>query len=164
MAKANKHTTTPKKQRGKEPGKGLAFIDATRRRKVATAPSSATPSSPLMTYQQALDLTPAGDHEQRGIIESQLGLVYYRAGDTREALRHYQQAIQQEEARGDIYGAGRARYNIALLHAEVGRIGDAILYARAALDNYQQAGPGAATDVAEAEQLIAGLNSPTADT
>ena len=48
------------------------------------------------------------------------------------------------EARGDIFGAGQTRYNIALLLDDAGRTGDALLYARAALDNFQQAGPGAA--------------------
>ena len=81
----------------------------------------------LRCYQQALDLTPADDHEYRAIIENQLGTIYGRAGDTRQALRHYQQSIQHDEARGDIYGAGQTRYNIALLLADDGRVGDALL-------------------------------------
>ena len=112
-------------------------------------------------YQQALDLIPADDHENRATIENQLGIIYHRAGDTGQALRHYQQAIQHDEARGDIYGAGQTRYNIALLLAGAGRVSDALLYARAALDNYQQAGPGAAADAAQAEQLIADLEQPS---
>ncbi len=111
----------------------------------------------LHGYHQALDLTPADDHDQRGITEHQLGNIYSRAGDTRQALRHYQQAIQHEEAQGDIYRAGQTRYNIALLLANDGRISDALLYARAALDNFRQAGPGAATEATEAEQLVASL-------
>ncbi len=111
----------------------------------------------LRYYQQALDLTPADDHEKRAITENQLGLIYRRAGDTGQALRHYQQSIQHDEARGNIYGAGQTRYNIALLLAGVGRTSDALLYARAALDNFQQAGPGAASDADAARQLIADL-------
>ena len=72
----------------------------------------------IRSYQQALDLIPADDQETRAISEHQLGDVYGRAGDTGQALRHYQQAIQHEEARGDIFGAGQTRYNIALLLAE----------------------------------------------
>jgi tetratricopeptide (TPR) repeat protein len=112
----------------------------------------------LRSYQQAVDMTPADDHEIRAVIEHQLGLIYRRAGDTRQALRHYQRSIQHEEARGNIYGAGQTRYSIALLLARGGRTGDALAYARAALDNFEQAGPGAAADTADAERLIARLD------
>jgi tetratricopeptide (TPR) repeat protein len=111
----------------------------------------------LRHYWQALDLFSADDHQHRGITEYQLGSVYLRAGDTGQALRHYQQAIQHEEARGNIFGAGRARYNIALVLNEDGRTSDALHYARAALDNYQQVGPGAASNANRARQLIAHL-------
>jgi tetratricopeptide (TPR) repeat protein len=108
-------------------------------------------------YQQALSLTPAGDHEFRAITQNQLGNIYRSAGDTGQALRHFQQALQHDEARGDIYEAGRTRYNIALLLADASRFSDALLYARAALGNYQQVGPGAADRVDRAQQLIAEL-------
>ena len=111
----------------------------------------------LHSYQQSLDLTPADDHRTRGITENQFGFALRRAGDTGEALRHYQRAIQHEEARGYIYGAGQTRYNIALLLANDGQTGDALHYARAALDNFQQAGPGAVDDADDARQLIAAL-------
>jgi tetratricopeptide (TPR) repeat protein len=109
----------------------------------------------LRSYQQSLDLTPADDHETRGIIEHQFGNIFGRAGGTVQALHHYQRALQHKEARGDIYAAGQTRYNIALLLARDGRTGDALHYARAALDNYQQAGADADAD--DARQLIAGL-------
>jgi tetratricopeptide (TPR) repeat protein len=114
-------------------------------------------SAALHSYQQALDLTPADDHELLGSIGNQLGIIYRRARDTRQALRHYQQSIQHKEARGDICGAGQTRYNIALLLDDDGRTSDALLYARAALANFQQAGPGATTDTAKAEWLITRL-------
>ena len=111
----------------------------------------------LRSYQQSLDLTPADDHQARGNWENQLGIIFAQAGDTGQALRHYQKSIQHKEARGDIYAAGLTRYNIALLHACDGRISDALHYARAALDNYRQAGPGAASDAADAQRLITTL-------
>jgi tetratricopeptide (TPR) repeat protein len=111
----------------------------------------------LRYYQQSLDLTAPADHEHRAVIEHQLGNIYRWAGDTRQALRHYQQAIQHDEARGDVYRAGHTRERIVFLLAGDGRISDALLYARAALRNYQQAGPGAASAVAGAERLIAEL-------
>ena len=111
----------------------------------------------LHSYQQALELTPADYHDQRGLTEHQLGVIYHRAGDTAEALRHYQRAIQHIEAQGDLFEAGRARSNIAILLAGDGRISDALHYARAALDNYEQAGPGAAAGADRARRLIAEL-------
>ena len=111
----------------------------------------------LRCYRQALDLTPADDYESRGATEMDLGNLYRLAGDTRQALRHYQQAIQHQEARGNVYVAGQTRYNIAVLLAEDARVGDALDYARAALDNYRQGGPGAADRADRARQLIAEL-------
>jgi tetratricopeptide (TPR) repeat protein len=111
----------------------------------------------LRSYLQALDLTPADDHEMRAMTENQLGNVYLRVGDTGQALRHYQQSLKHEEARGDIYGAGGIRWNIALLLARGGRISDALQYARAALTNFEQAGPGAATAAGRVRQLIVEL-------
>jgi tetratricopeptide (TPR) repeat protein len=111
----------------------------------------------LHSYLQALDLTPTDDHEQRGLTENQLGATYRRAGDTHQALRHYQQSIKHEEARGNIHGAGQTRYNIALLLADDGQFGDALHYARAALDSYQQAGLGAAADADAVRALITDL-------
>jgi tetratricopeptide (TPR) repeat protein len=111
----------------------------------------------LHSQQRALELTPADDHEYRGAFENQLGIIFSKAGDTGQALRHYQRSLQHKEARGDIYGAGATRYNIALLLRDAERIGDALQYAHAALDNYRQVGPGAAASAAEVEQLIAAL-------
>ncbi|MCA1694445.1 MAG: hypothetical protein LC749_06815, partial [Actinobacteria bacterium] len=67
---------------------------------------------------------------------------------------HYQQSIQHEEARGNTYGAGHTRYNIAQLLNQAGRPGDALHYARAALNNYRDVGPGATTDAQQAQTLI----------
>jgi tetratricopeptide (TPR) repeat protein len=111
----------------------------------------------LRGYQQGLDLALADDHEARAVRENQLGAIYSRAGDTRQALRHYQQSIKHKEARGDIFGAGQTRHDIALLLAADGRVGDAFHYARAALDNYEQAGPSADDAAERARQLIADL-------
>jgi hypothetical protein len=83
--------------------------------------------------------------------------IYGRAGNTRQALRHCQQAIQHHEAWGNIYEAGLSRYNIALLLAGDGQISDALHYAHAALHNFEQAGPGAASSAADTERLIAEL-------
>lgn len=109
--------------------------------------------------QQALDLLPANDHENRGTLENQLGITYALAGDTSQALHHYQRSLQHKEHRGDIYAAGETLLNIAIMLDLSGRVNDALRYARAALDNFRQVGPGAAADADEAEQRIAELES-----
>jgi tetratricopeptide (TPR) repeat protein len=110
-------------------------------------------------YRQALDLFPADDAQDLATVHNQLGIIYHEAGDARRALHHYQQAIKFKEARGDIYGAGQTRQNIALLLQADGRPGDALHYARAALDNFQQVGSGAAAAAVHAEQFVADLES-----
>ena len=111
----------------------------------------------LDRLQQALALFPADDAQDRAGIHNQIGNIYSVVGDTRQALRHYQQSIQYKEARGDTYGAGTTRYNIALLLADDGRRADALLYARAALSDFENVGPGAAQDAAQTRDLITRL-------
>lgn len=111
----------------------------------------------LRYYQQSLDLTPADDRKIRGISENQLGAVYQAAGHTDQALVHYQRSIRHKEAREDSYAAGQTRYNVANVLATAGRFGDALRYARAALDNFRQVGVGAAERIDLAERLIAEL-------
>jgi tetratricopeptide (TPR) repeat protein len=108
-------------------------------------------------YQRALELIPPADAENLAVIHHQLGLIYQEAGYTRQALHHFQQAIDQEETRGNIYGAGQTRLAIAGLLGEAGRLQDALLYARAALHDFQRTGPGAADAVTDAQDVIAAL-------
>jgi tetratricopeptide (TPR) repeat protein len=115
----------------------------------------------LNGYQQALDLFPADDADDLAILYNKLGVIYLQAGDTRRALHHFQQAIRHDEACGDTYGAGEARYNIALLLQGDGRPGDALLYARAALHDFERTGPGAARAAAAAANLITRLEQGT---
>jgi tetratricopeptide (TPR) repeat protein len=109
----------------------------------------------LRGYRQALDLLPADDAEDRGIVHNQIGVIYQQAGDTRQSLHHYQQSIRCDEARGDTYGAGQTRHNIALLLRGDHRPGDALHYARAALHDYENTGPGAARNAARVREFIA---------
>ena len=111
----------------------------------------------LGSYQQSLSLTPDDDHQKRGGDEHQLGIISAWAGRPSEALKHFQQAIKHHEVCGDIYQAGSTRFNIAVLLAGGGRAADALHYARAALDNFRQYGPGATSEAAKAERIIARL-------
>ena len=111
----------------------------------------------LDRLQQALDLFPADDAEHLATTHDLIGLIYREAGDTRQALRHFQQSIAHEEARGDTYRAGLTRYYIALLLTGDGRRADALLYARAALSDFENVGPGATQDATDARDLITRL-------
>jgi tetratricopeptide (TPR) repeat protein len=116
----------------------------------------------LDRLQQALALFPPDDAEDLAPIHGQIGNIYREAGETRQALRHYQQSIAYDEARGNIYRAGQIRYNIALLLQEAGRRADALLYARAALSDFEDVGPGAAQDAARTRDLITRLEHDSA--
>ena len=76
--------------------------------------------------------------------------------------RHYQQAIQYCERQDNRYGAGQSRYNAAITLADAGRNRDALLYAQAALRDFQAVGPGAAADAERARQLITQLEQEPA--
>jgi len=105
-------------------------------------------------HQQTLDLLPDDHHDYRATAHGSIGNIHSEVGDVPQALGHYQQSLRHMEARGNTYGAGQTRFNIALLLANNGRASDALHYARAALTNYQQVGPGAAMKAAQAEELI----------
>jgi tetratricopeptide (TPR) repeat protein len=136
----------------------------------ARAASAAKPvlleylNAALADYRQALDLTPASDAQTLAGIHGQIGNAYYEAGYTRQALHHYQQAIHHQEARGDTYSAGMTRYNMALLLQADDIPSDALLYARAALHDFQRTGPGATQIAAETRDLIADLEQQMTET
>jgi tetratricopeptide (TPR) repeat protein len=106
---------------------------------------------------QALDLIPADDAASLAEVHNLLGVIYGLAGDTALALHHYQQAVRYHEARGSTYAAGQIRHNIAVLLAHANRVGDALLYARAALNGFERTGPGAGQAAAWSRDLIARL-------
>ena len=108
-------------------------------------------------HQQVLDLLPDDHHEYRATAHRQLGKIRSEFGDVPGANQHYQQAVRHDEARGNTYGAGVTRFYVALLLAGNERADDALLYARAALANFQQVGRGAASEAVDAEALIRAL-------
>ena len=93
-------------------------------------------------YQEALPLFPADDVADLAVTHGQLGNVYRHAGDIARAFDHYQRSIKYEMARGNRFGAGVARLNIAVMLATA-RPADALLFAQAALADYDSYGGGA---------------------
>jgi tetratricopeptide (TPR) repeat protein len=107
--------------------------------------------------QVALDLVAHDDHEALGVLHSQIGELYRAAGDTRQALYHYQQSLRHVEELGDTQIAAQTQYNIALVLGGADRVNDAVLYARAALANFECV--GATQFVALTQQLIVRLEA-----
>jgi tetratricopeptide (TPR) repeat protein len=86
-------------------------------------------------------------------------MIYRNAGDIDRALPHYRESIRYEEAQGNVYGAARTRFNVALALAHSGRVADAREYARAALRNFETYGAGVAQDIRDTQQLLATLDA-----
>ena len=114
-------------------------------------------------YQQALDLLPPDGIGDLATIHHQLGVIYHSAGDTDAALGHYQQAIQYRERQDNRYSAGQSRSNAAIALADAGRNREALLYAQAALRDFEALGPGAAAAAEQAHQLITQLQQQPPD-
>jgi tetratricopeptide (TPR) repeat protein len=114
-------------------------------------------------YEQALQLLPTEEVRTLGVIHHQLGSIYGDAGATDSAVRHYRQSIQYEEQQDNRYGAGQSRYNAALDLQQANRSREALLFARAALRDYEAVGPGAAAKAEQARQLLALLEQQLQD-
>ena len=119
----------------------------------------------LEFYRQALDMTPTDAPRQLAVVHNQLGNIYDDAGQSDRSLHHYNESIRLSEPAGDLFGAARARYNVARTLLRTGRFADAKEYALAALRNYQTYGDGAQKEVLDTLELISlidkGLSSPS---
>ncbi len=107
-------------------------------------------------YQEALPLFPADDVADLAVAHGQLGVVYKRAGDIPRAFDHYQRSIKFEMAMGNRFGAGLTRFNIALM-LTTDRPAHALLFAQAALADFESYGGGAEQQAEKARALIARL-------
>jgi tetratricopeptide (TPR) repeat protein len=109
----------------------------------------------LHAYQQALQMFPPDAVNELAITHNQLGNIYRDAGQTEQAVAHYREAIRYEEMQGNLYGAATTRENVAIAYAQAGRFDDALLFARAALANFEQFGPAAGDWIERARRLVA---------
>jgi tetratricopeptide (TPR) repeat protein len=111
-----------------------------------------------------LDLTPEDAVNDLAVAHNRLGSIYGQIGDVDTALGHFQKALQYKEQSGDRYHAGQTRGNIALALADAGRFGDALVYAQAALRDYEHIGAAAADMLDQTKQLIADIEQHLAAT
>ena len=124
-------------------------------------------------YLEALQLCPSNAITLLGPLHNQLGLLYMHIGQTELAREHYEQCVQIFEQIGDRYGAGGARYNMAVMYGQSASRQDspktrrdlllrAKAYAEAALRDYQSYQGRAADKEADAQQLIAAIDQALA--
>jgi tetratricopeptide (TPR) repeat protein len=109
----------------------------------------------LRAYHQALNLHRADEVGDLAVTHNQLGNIYADGGQLDSAVRHWQESIRYQETARDRYGAGGTRYNVARALAQHGRFGDALLWAQAALRDFETYGDRAAADITQAQRLIA---------
>jgi tetratricopeptide (TPR) repeat protein len=117
----------------------------------------------LHYYQKQIRLSPPDAVDSLAVAHNQLGLIYDEVpGQIEQAFAHYREAIRFSEQAGALYNAAITRENVALAYAQAGRFEDALLFARAALANFEQFGPAAADRVERARQVIAWIEQQAA--
>jgi tetratricopeptide (TPR) repeat protein len=110
----------------------------------------------LQASQQALQMFPPDAVDNLAITYNQIGVIYEKVqGKTEQAVAHYREAIRYFEQAGNLYGAAGTRFNVAVAYANEYRFEDALLFAQAALANYEQFGLAAADRVERARGLVA---------
>ncbi|MCB9452986.1 MAG: CHAT domain-containing protein [Anaerolineaceae bacterium] len=108
-------------------------------------------------YEQALGLFPAGAVNDLAVSHNALGAIYTDAGQIEGGLAHWDQAIRYMEQTGNLHHAGTTRRNVALALWRQGRLRDALLYAGAALRNFEAYQGRAAADEEQTRRLIAAI-------
>ena len=109
----------------------------------------------LATYHKALELTPPDAVNDLAMTYRNLGNIYVETGDIENSLKNSNLSIHYSETEGNLYQAGETRFNVAITLANNGRLSDALLYARAALRNFESYGGRAKDMEDDAKGLIA---------
>ncbi|RZU52519.1 tetratricopeptide repeat protein [Krasilnikovia cinnamomea] len=109
-------------------------------------------------YTEALALLPADAVPDLAVTHHHLGVIYAEAGEHDAALTHYQKSIRLKEVAGNRFSAGQTRFAVAIFFYRAGRVGDALLYARASLADFESYGGGATANIERVQQFIALLD------
>ena len=108
-------------------------------------------------YQQALALLPPDAVDDLAVTHAVLGNIYGEVKDWDKCLYYCNESIKYYETEGNEFWAGNIRKNVAVWLAQNGRFTDALLYARAALRNFESYG-GRAKDMEDrAKEVIAAI-------
>jgi tetratricopeptide (TPR) repeat protein len=104
----------------------------------------------------AFNLTPPEAQNELAYLYDALGTVLTDADVVDDALDHYRKAIRIYDDT-DRYRAGRTRLNMARALAHGGRIQDALMYARAAVHDFESEGAANTADIEESRRIIENL-------
>lgn len=113
-------------------------------------------------YQKSIDLAPSDAYNKLGLSHQHMANILSDVGDFERAMPNYNEAIRYFELEDNQYEAGGTRYNVAILLAQNSRLTDALLYARAALRNYESYGGRAGEDEEKTKRLIAHIEAELA--
>jgi tetratricopeptide (TPR) repeat protein len=109
----------------------------------------------LDASQQALALTPPDALDHLANAHNQLGIIYAEVGNVDKAMTCWRKTIRYHEDTGDRYNAAQVRYNAALVLLRYNqRLEEALLWAQAAIEDYQPYGQAVAIELTKTQQLI----------
>ena len=113
--------------------------------------------SAYQAYQEALRVVPAHATGELAIVHYQLGVVHAYRGKTDDAIEQWRKAISYHERRGSRLEAGQVRHNAAMALMNRADPRRALLYAQAAMRDFEAAGPRAAAFADRTRRLIEDL-------
>jgi tetratricopeptide (TPR) repeat protein len=107
----------------------------------------------LALYLDALELTPPSAVGSLAAKHQSVGQMYFTLGDVGASLEHYREAIRYHEVQDNFFEAARDRQGIARALVKQGNYADALLYAQAAVQNFESYGDSARRDLQEAQDF-----------
>jgi hypothetical protein len=78
-------------------------------------------------------------------------VIYGEEGYIELAINHYPEVVNLFEVAGNLYNAGDTHRNIAVDFLNPGRFTDALIYARATLDNFELFGQETTQDIRDTQ-------------
>ncbi len=114
----------------------------------------------LSFYFEALELIPENDLPEQSSLNETIGLLYLQSqGLLETAIEFYNEAIEQKEQSGDVFGAAQARYNLAvalfLVSANESDFSRSRNYAEAALRGFEVLGVDAMKEAQKVRSFLA---------
>ncbi len=89
-------------------------------------------------FERAIENAPAYNHTALAQYNQLYGHVSYSLGDIDRSLPHYRESIRHDDTLGNVIGAARTRFSLAIALRDVGRLGEARKYATAVFDEIKE--------------------------
>ncbi|MGK7874715.1 MAG: tetratricopeptide repeat protein [Xenococcaceae cyanobacterium] len=91
-------------------------------------------------YQQALELCPPEDEQEKASILHNLAELYTQQGQVEEAIALYQQSLELKERIGDVRGKAATLHCMAIIYAQQGQVEEAIALYQQSLELNERIG------------------------